>query len=164
MLIGNMDYPDRLLDAQKNGSLVIFAGAGVSMPPPSNFPSFDELANQVAAGVLQKEGPEPVDRFLGRLVHRGVKVHDRVYQILSNPDSTPNSMHSDLLRLFQTPAVTRLVTTNFDLHFTRAAQSLLDLAEVAAAAPTGSHTVSDVAITGSVAVSGSALSITTGTY
>ena len=73
---------------------------------------------------------EPVDRFLGRLIHRGVKVHDRVRQILSNPDSAPNSMHSDLLRLFQTPAVTRLVTTNFDLHFTRAAQALFDIAEM----------------------------------
>lgn len=130
MLIGKMDFPDRLLDAQKDGSLVIFAGAGVSMPPPSNFPNFDDLATQVAGGVLQREQDEPVDRFLGRLIQRGVKVHDRVHQILSNPGSAPNSMHSDLLRLFQTPAVTRLVTTNFDLHFTRAAKSIAELAEM----------------------------------
>jgi hypothetical protein len=38
-----MDFPDRLLEAQKDGSLVIFAGAGVSVPPPSNFPNFDDL-------------------------------------------------------------------------------------------------------------------------
>jgi hypothetical protein len=130
MLIGKMDFPDRLLDAQKDGSLVIFAGAGVSMPPPSNFPNFDDLANQVAGGVLHREEHEPVDRFLGRLIQRGVKVHDRVRQILSDPDSAPNSMHSDLFRLFPTPAVARLVTTNFDLHFTRAARSLFDIAEM----------------------------------
>src|ERR1035438_9445321 len=130
MLIGNMDFPDRLLEAQKDGSLVIFAGAGVSMPPPSNFPNFDVLATQVAGGALRREEHEPVDRFLGRLIQRGVKVHDRVRQILSNPDSAPNSMHLDLLRLFATPAAIRLVTTNFDLHFTAAAQALPDMAEI----------------------------------
>ena len=125
-----MDFPDGLLEAQKNGSLVVFAGAGVSMPPPSNLPNFDALANQVAGAALQREEREPVDRFLGRLVQRGVKVHERVHQILSNPDSAPNPLHSDLLRLFEGPVETRLVTTNFDLHFTRAAHSLFGTQEI----------------------------------
>lgn len=130
MRIGNMDFPDPLLEAQKKGSLVIFAGAGVSMPPPSNFPNFDDLAHEVAGGVLQRDKGEPVDRFLGRLVDREVRVHERVQKILSNPDSAPNSLHSNLLRLFETPARMRLVTTNFDLHFTGVARSLFDTVEV----------------------------------
>lgn len=100
------------------------------MPPPSNFPNFDDLAHEVAGGVLQRDKGEPVDRFLGRLVDREVRVHERVQKILSNPDSAPNSLHSNLLRLFETPARIRLVTTNFDLHFTGAARSLFDTVEV----------------------------------
>jgi len=130
MRIGKMDFPDPLLEAQKDGRLVIFAGAGVSMPVPSNLPNFDDLAHQAAGGVLQRDEGEPVDRFLGRLVDRKVRVHERVQKILSNPDSAPNSLHFDLLRLFETPARTRLVTTNFDLHFTTAARSLFSAVEL----------------------------------
>ncbi len=85
MLIRDVDFPQSLLDAQQNGSLVIFAGAGVSMPPPSNYPDFDRLAEQVSEGVLTRQDREPVDRFLGRLAARKVKVHERVSTILSNP-------------------------------------------------------------------------------
>ena len=130
MRIADVDFPDPLLEAQEKDYLVVFAGAGVSMPQPSNFPDFDLLARQVAEGVLQRDKDEPVDRFLGRLVERGVKVHERVQKILSNPDSAPNSLHSNLLQLFETPAKVRLVTTNFDLHFTSAAQPLLDTEKV----------------------------------
>jgi hypothetical protein len=37
--------------------------------------------------------------------------------------SAPNPLHSNLLRLFENSAKVRLVTTNFDLHFTSAAES-----------------------------------------
>ena len=124
MRIRDLNLPDAVLEAQKKGSLVIFAGAGVSMPPPSNLPNFDTLAQRVANGVLERGQDEPVDRFLGRLVDRAVKVRERVRDILSDPSSTPNTLHSNLLRLFETPAKIRLVTTNFDLHFTSAARSL----------------------------------------
>src|SRR5262249_44426478 len=50
-----------------------------------------------------------------------VAVHKRVREILSDPSSKPNSMHCDILRLFESPRVLRLVTTNFDLHFSTAA-------------------------------------------
>ena len=78
MRIKNVDFPTPLLEAQQDGSLVLFVGAGVSMPPPSNFPNFDSLAEQVAAGVLTREQygeqREPVDHFLGRVKDAGVKV------------------------------------------------------------------------------------------
>jgi hypothetical protein len=85
MLIRDVDFPESLLDAQQNGSLVIFAGAGVSMPPPSNYPNFDKLAELIADGVFTRQESEPVDYFLGHLVARGIRVHDRASQILSDP-------------------------------------------------------------------------------
>ena len=39
-----VNLPDALLDAQRDGKLVVFAGAGVSMGAPANFPNFDGLA------------------------------------------------------------------------------------------------------------------------
>ena len=119
--ISGIDFPEPLLLSQKDNSLAVFAGAGVSMPPPSNYPDFNALANQVAAGVLVLGPGEPIDGFLGRLVDRGTNVHGMVGQILTNPESKPNSLHSDLLRLFPSSDTVRLVTTNFDPHFSNAA-------------------------------------------
>jgi hypothetical protein len=121
MHIRGVDLPESLIRVQKAGRLVVFAGAGVSMPSPSNYPNFDELAENVAAGVLSREPNEPIDRFLGRLADKKVKVHERVQKILSDPSSAPNPLHSSLLRLFGTADTVRLVTTNFDSHFTTAA-------------------------------------------
>jgi hypothetical protein len=119
--ICEIDFPEELLISQKDGNLAVFAGAGVSMPPPSNYPNFRDLANRVAGGNLTIEHGEPVDSFLGRIADRGTNVHQMVGQILTNPDSKPNSMHLDLLRLFRSPDAVRLVTTNFDPHFSSAA-------------------------------------------
>src|ERR1700675_1968007 len=124
MRIHEIDFPKPLLDAQRAGDLVVFAGAGVSIPVPSNYPNFDRLADEVAASVMVRERDEPVDLFLGRLEHRGVDVHTRVKSLLSNPSSTPNSLHFDLLRLFTSAATVRLVTTNFDSHFSTAAPTV----------------------------------------
>jgi hypothetical protein len=124
MRIRGVDFPDSLLRAQKEGRLVIFAGAGVSMPSPSNYPNLDNLAEQVAGGVLARGHDEPIDRFLGRLVDKKVKVHERVREMLSNPSSSPNPLHFDLLRLFEGGRSLRLVTTNFDAHFTTAARTM----------------------------------------
>lgn len=126
MRFGEIDIPKPLVDAQRTGELVVFAGAGVSMPSPSDFPDFDLLADQIAAGTLTREGSEearePVDRFLGRLADRGTKVHEVAKRILSNPKSRPNELHHLLLSLFETVQNVRLVTTNFDDHFSTAAR------------------------------------------
>src|SRR5260370_6828140 len=153
MRIRGVDFPEPLLAARKNGRLVIFAGAGVSIPPPSNYPDFGKLADQVGSGALVRQEPEPIDRFLGRLADKKVKVHERVHQILSDPDSAPNRLHSGLFRLFETEANIRLVTTNFDLHFTTAARSLFkELPEIhsAPALPLGDAFVGLVYLQGSV--------------
>jgi NAD-dependent SIR2 family protein deacetylase len=122
MRIREIDFPEPLISAQKDGRLVVFAGAGVSMPSPSDLPDFRELANKVAGGILGRKDKEFDDRFLGRLQTKGVKVHKRVCEILSNPSSLRNGLHTDLVRLFRSPSDVRLVTTNFDTHFTRAAK------------------------------------------
>src|SRR5271169_6058825 len=121
MRIRNVDFPEQLLTSQRHGDLAIFAGAGVSIPPPSNYPDFKELAAKVGSGVLTRQEGEPIDRFLGQLHDKGIKVHNLVATILTDPLSQPNALHSDLLKLFPSPETVRLVTTNFDQHFTKAA-------------------------------------------
>lgn len=127
MRIGQIDAPEPLLEAQGSGNLVVFAGAGVSMSPPSNHPNFDRLAEQVAAGsALSNEREEPPDRYLGRLENRGVQVHQRTRGILGDPSSRANQLHHDLLGLFNTESMVRLVTTNFDPHFTTASREMFE--------------------------------------
>jgi hypothetical protein len=117
MRIGQIDVPEPLLEAQRNGTLVVFAGAGVSMPPLSDYPSFEQLAQQIAEGsTLAPEENEPLDRFLGRLQNLGVQVHQRARDLLSVPSSRPNRLHNDLLRLFDAESGIRLVTTTGTRH------------------------------------------------
>ncbi len=54
MRFGKVNFPEPLLNAQKNGTLVVFAGAGVSMGPPANYPNFTQLADKVARPGWQK--------------------------------------------------------------------------------------------------------------
>ncbi len=125
MRIKEVEFPETILSAQKAGGLAIFAGAGVSIPHPSNLPNFQDLSNRVVAGALTREAEEPVDRFLGRAHARGVKVHQRVVdELVRDPTSAPNELHSALLRLFRSRSDVRLVTTNFDRHFTSAAATV----------------------------------------
>jgi hypothetical protein len=126
MRFGSIEIPKPLYDAQKAGELVVFAGAGVSIPQPSNYPNFDDLADQIADGTLVREGTssdrEPVDRFLGRLFDRGTKVHEIAKRILSDEKSRSNNLHRHILRLFDGEENVRLVTTNFDNHFAAASR------------------------------------------
>jgi hypothetical protein len=41
MVFKTIDFPEAILETRDRGDLVLFAGAGVSMPPPSSLPSFD---------------------------------------------------------------------------------------------------------------------------
>ena len=52
MRFEGVDFPSAILDAQAKGELVIFAGAGVSMAPPSDLPDFPALANELANGTV----------------------------------------------------------------------------------------------------------------
>jgi len=123
--LGAIEFDDRIFDALRDDKLVVFAGAGVSMAPPSNLASFRKLTSDIAQGTGFEPTPtEQLDRFLGQLHHRKVAVHERAAQLLSPAGSAPNTLHQDLLRLFRTVERVRLVTTNFDLHFETAASTL----------------------------------------
>ena len=118
----HVDLPLELIRAQEQKELAVFAGAGVSMGPPSRLPGFHCLAEQVAGGTRKPE--EPLDRFLGQLETGGVHVHDRVCEIIDSPSSEANLLHRGLLSLFRENSEVRLVTTNFDRHFTTASKDI----------------------------------------
>lgn len=134
--LGFIEFDNRILDALRDDRLVVFAGAGVSMGPQSNLPSYEQLCSKIARGTgVTRDVKEPLDRFLGRLCHRKVDVHQRACEVLSRVVGSPNSLHHDILRLFRTPDRVRLVTTNFDLRFEAAAEAVFGTAPDAYCAP-----------------------------
>lgn len=89
------------------------------MGPPSNYPDFKGLVRRIASGTGRRHDPkEPIDRFLGRLRSDGVEVHKLTKELLTNPKSRPNPLHKSIAMLLASSGKTRLVTTNFDRHFT----------------------------------------------
>lgn len=127
MRLGAVDFPKELIESRGTSSLVVFAGAGVSMPPPSNLPDFSTLAIELAQRTATLEKDEPLDRFLGRLEPElRIHIHERARRRLSSPDSKPNPLHFSLLKLFGGAGGVRLVTTNFDNHFAAAADEMWD--------------------------------------
>ena len=124
MKIKGVDFPEPLLNALRDGRLVVFAGAGVSMGPPAELPSFRKLAERVAEGTGESiAGSETDDQFLGRLKDREVQVHQRAAEILQPNNLEPNALHRNLLRLFKKTGPVRVVTTNFDCLFEQAAEA-----------------------------------------
>jgi hypothetical protein len=119
MRIASVDFPLELLAARRSGRLVVFAGAGVSMPAPSCLPDFKSLAEEIAAKYppLAPAPSETPDRHLSRLDHAGFSVHQEASRIIGNPSSHPNQLHHLLAELFLQREHLRIVTTNFDRHF-----------------------------------------------
>src|SRR6266550_2298522 len=126
MLVQSVNLPEELLRAQAADDLVLFVGAGLSAPTPSSLPLFDELAIRIGDGTgLERRADESVDHYFGRLKLRGVQVHKAVAQILLNPSSRPHELHSLLTQLFPDGSPVRLVTTNFDSHFSTVVEQRL---------------------------------------
>ena len=122
MRIAEINFPGPLLNALRDGELVVFAGAGVSMGEPACLPSFKNLADMIAAGTGKAlQNGEAIDHFLGRLQHGGVKVDERAAEVLFRDGLEPTELHRNLLRLYLGAAPVRVVTTNFDLLFEQAA-------------------------------------------
>ena len=136
MKIAGIDFPSPLLSALRDGELVIFAGAGVSMGEPACLPSFKELAEKIAqrTGEVLQDG-ESEDHFLGRLDQKGVKVHERAVRGLRGNNPKPTALHKNLLRLYQKSEQVRVVTTNFDLLFEKAAQDVFGTVPKVSQAP-----------------------------
>ena len=130
MKISGVDFPIELLKSLRDGELVVFAGAGVSVGPPACLPIFSGLAEEIARGTGEVRGKdEPEDRFLGRLQDKGVHVHDIAAQVLSKRGDDPpgpTDLHFNILRLYSKPDLLRVVTTNFDLLFEQAASDVFE--------------------------------------
>ena len=126
MKLSGIDFPKGLLNALSNDSLVVFAGAGVSMGEPANLPNFRNLAEEIAKGTGKELENKPEDQFLGELSHGGVDIYKRASEVLDRPGLEPTELHFNLLQLFSIPESVRVVTTNFDLLFERAAEKVFD--------------------------------------
>lgn len=137
MKIAGVDFPEPLLNALRDGRLVVFAGAGVSMGPPAGLPDFKGLARRVAQVTpLTVNAFEREDAFLGRLNDHGTDVHRRAAQILQDEDPKPTAMHRNLLRFYTDSENVRIVLTNFDLLFEEAAYDIFDSTPAVFEAPT----------------------------
>ena len=126
MLLGGVQIPAEVLTAWEEGRLVVFTGAGISIDPPSDLPTFPDLAAQVA-DILQspldpaaEEWNTQLDTFMDVLNDRdGVDVHRLVQGIVTKPGSQPNGNHDSLAQIAAKYS-TRVVTTNYDLHLEKA--------------------------------------------
>ena len=151
MRIADVDFPEPFLNALRDGRLVVFAGAGISMGPPANLPDFPKLARQIAEGTGLSIGEgEPEDRFLGRVKAAGPNVHQIAAQRLQQNDPQPKGLHRDLLRLYRRTEDIRIVTTNFDPLLEEAAGSENPKVSNAPALPLGQRFQGIVHIHGSV--------------
>jgi tetratricopeptide (TPR) repeat protein len=129
-----VDEAQGLLAAARESRLVIFAGAGVSMAPPTNLPSWrdfnrsvvkalahhaasivtSELAERAATLVLtrheqRKLPPEYQAQVLADLLH------DDYFEVLQQLDSDrPNATHLAIAWLARLGYVRAVITTNFD--------------------------------------------------
>jgi len=118
---GMLQVPETLIEARDRGTLVIFAGAGVSCSPPSSLPDFSRLVDLIAEGAPLTMGKaEPLDAYLGRLEDTGVDVRARAKRFLTPPSSKPSFLHHLIVNLFSDRESVRIVTTNFDQHFSTA--------------------------------------------
>src|SRR5437763_1005133 len=116
MFFDPLEIPDALLEAQEQGKLVVFAGAGTSMGEPSNLPSFKGLAEHIAgshplAAEIDRYDAR-LDRFLGELARQKVDVQKLCRTRIGDPNSRPTDLHRSLVGLFNKPEHVRIVSTN----------------------------------------------------
>ena len=118
-ITSEVEIPDELFDKLEQGKLVVFVGAGVSMKGNSNLPNFDDLVDYIANAlyVERREENEPHDYYLGKIA-KTKDVHQIAKNLVHVAYSKPNPLHHSILQLFAADENVRIVTTNFDQHFT----------------------------------------------
>lgn len=117
-----IEVPEQLVTAIETGNLVVFAGAGVSRSAPADVGSYTELGARIAkkVGAGPAVSNELPDVYLARLHQEGLRVHEACQQIVGSA-TQPNDLHRLILALFRREQDIRIVTTNFDTLFQRAA-------------------------------------------
>lgn len=88
--------------------------------------SIDFRLETVSLQLAGNREHEPIDHFLGRMHTHGVQVHQLTRELLDDPKSKPNPLHGAILKLFPQAQELRLVTTNFDNHFSVEASRIYD--------------------------------------
>ena len=140
------DIPNDMLQAHEEGRLVFFCGAGISMP--AGLPDFSQLVTEICGKIgTHLQGPETVafreyqyERTLMLLERRlpggAEQMRKAMWECLQPPlsDLLDLKTHEALLALGRDRAgMLRLITTNFDRLFIRAAsQAGQDVAHLAA--------------------------------
>lgn len=118
MFLNEIDFPNKILDAIKNDSLVIFAGAGASMGKPTSLPNYEKLAAQIAEDTGKELGKDDsCEVFLGSLKAEGIDVNQQAAEILSGTCLEHNKLHEAIVDLFESPDKIKIVTTNYDQMF-----------------------------------------------
>lgn len=140
MWFQQVEVPDELVGAARDGQLVIFVGAGASRDAPASLPDFKQLVTdigtQVASVPTEREHERP-DMFLGDLADMKIDVHSLVAKAIDPPGSAPNRLHHAIMSLAAVHPPLRVVTTNYDQHLETAARTDgLDV-EIGTAAPIG---------------------------
>lgn len=131
MQFGGISIPRRVFEAALSSNLVIFAGAGASVPHPVSLPLFNSLVDRIKSTVdpggflrerkhkLDKETPvytETPEQYLSYLEHEGKNVKEAC-SLLVDPHGQFTNLHTNILRLLDANCQMRLVTTNFDNCF-----------------------------------------------
>ena len=120
-ITGDVNLPRAILDAQSEGRLVFFVGAGVSVDAPSGLPLFGQLAGELAEiARVPFDKNVAIDFFLGSMP-RSFDTHRHTRDIIARDSSAPNSTHVALVRVASSIGRLRIVTTNFDTHISSAA-------------------------------------------
>ena len=129
MLFHNTDSPSKLVDASRNGNLVIFAGAGVSKQDPLKFPDFNSLVSLIKSEVDLADRMEPFNKdsisceqYLAYLESR-YDIRSVAAKLLDTAGKT-TELHKNIIRLFPSNDTVRIVTTNFDNAFECALDAL----------------------------------------
>ena len=112
------ELPPSLVEAHRQGHLVLFVGAGVSLPAPSSIPLLGGLAHRVAdelgLGIVTDDSRAPEEIF-EELAGRGLGVHAAVRRIVSE-SRAPNEVHRAVAEVARAGPAVRIVTTNYDRH------------------------------------------------
>jgi len=138
--------PLPLIEAHEAGQLVIFVGAGASIPWPSSLPSFWTLVETIRDDsnlkneIGELEGQQ-LEEVLGRIADQyHVDVHQRIHDLTSISTSRPSPIHAAIASLAAATTV-RVVTTNYDRHLSTALANVgVDFEEYCAPAlPVGNN-------------------------
>lgn len=118
----NVEIDDAVVAALREGDLVVFAGAGVSMGAPTNLPAFEGLAMELGNDArIERHGQEELERFLGRIDDSGFPLHEQAASRIEKAGDA-NQLHRAVINLCRVGKRMRVVTTNFDLHLSACAR------------------------------------------